>query len=319
MSTQDRTLATPVPPSAVTGESGDLLYYPPIDTHLVRSKHVAQTFEIRVMQPVRTRMETTRFPVVYATDGNRCFDMFKGISHVIQSRERPASRFILVSIGYPSDSPVAGLVLRARDFTFEGYPRHSLEPPAMEGVLLAEPGTKNFHGAEDFQQFIEFELMPLIESIYPTLPAERTYFGHSAGGGFGLFTLFAKPRLFRNYVVSSPGLIYHGETTVGVRYDEYEFLLDEARRFAASGKTLPHEGARLYMSVGAEEEFEPYVANWRITSSFYRMVALLERLRITGLELLTEVFPGETHMTAWPLAFIRGVPAVLRHRDGRSL
>jgi uncharacterized protein len=288
-------------------------YVPPIETHLIRSKYVRQSFRIQVMQPVRSIAETTRFPVVYTTDANLTFDMFKGFSYLIQSSEQAASRFILVGIGYPSDCPYAGAVLRGRDLTFHGYPRLMVRPPAIEGVLTVEEGTKDFYGAEDFQRFIALELIPLIEERYPTIPEARTYFGHSGGGGFGLFTLFTLPDLFRNYIVSSPGLIFHGESSAGIHYENYDFMLREARKFIASGKAL--NGSRLYMSVGANEEHEPGLAQWQLTSSFYRMAALLRAGEIRGLELMTEIFPGETHNTACPMAFLHGVQAVLGMRD----
>lgn len=287
-------------------------YFPPVETHLIRSKYVRQIFRVQVMQPVQKKGEATRFPVVYATDANLTFDMFKGFSYLIQSSERPGSRFILVGIGYPSDCPYAGELLRGRDLTFPGYPKLNLKPPPLEGVLVADEGAKDFYGAEDFQQFIEYELIPLIDEKYQTNPGRRTYFGHSGGGGFGLFTLFTKSDLFKNYIVSSPGLIYHGDSSAGIHYENYDFVLQYAREFIASGKSL--EDVRLYMSVGTEEEFEPSLAQWQLTSSFYRMVALMKAAAVRGLELTTEIFSGETHDTAWPMAFMHGVQAVLGTR-----
>ena len=44
------------------------------------------------------------------------------------------------------------------------------------------------------------------------------------------------------------------------------------------------------------------------------MAALMKSARIAGLEFMTEEFPGETHMTVWPQAFIHGVQAVFGTR-----
>lgn len=279
-----------------------LPYYPSVETHLITSKHVAQTFKIQVMRPPQTRGETTRFPVVYATDGNLTFDMFKGISNTIQAPD--GLRYILVSIGYPSDSPAAGTSLRARDLTFPRYPRLALKQ-RYEDALMPAPGTKDFYGAEDFQRFIAEELIPLIDATYPTIPGERSYFGHSAGGGFGLYTMFYKTDLFKRYICSSPGLIFHGEGALGHVYDNYDFVLQDARTFMASGKAL--DGITLYLSVGTDEE----IPLWNLTSSYYRMAALLKSAPIPGLNLITQVFPGENHSTVWPVAFMHGVRAVL--------
>jgi len=287
-----------------------------VATHLLSSAHVAQTFKIQVMQPAQTRESKRRFPVVYLTDGNAVFDFCRGIAQLMQASERESPPFILVAIGYPSDSPFAGNVLRGRDLSFEDCPDFITGCQFLQqwdGVLSAAPGTSPRYGAENFQRFIDAELIPFIDREYPTAPRHRTYFGHSAGGGFGLFTLFTQTRLFQNYIVSSPILTYHGTTAGGVRYEYHDFMLERARTFIASGQSL--EGVRLYMSVGAEEELDPLNANWQLTSSFYRMVSWLRAAAIPGLKLMAEAFPGETHTTAWPIAFMHGIQAVFGTRQ----
>ena len=68
------------------------------------------------------------------------------------------------------------------------------------------------------------------------------------------------------------------------------------------------------MSVGDEEEFEPRLAPWRLTSGFYRFAALMRESPVLGLKLQAEVLPGERHATAWATAFSRGVRALLGAR-----
>jgi len=293
-----------------TADTDALEYVPPVATHLIESSYVAQTYKIQVALPSMKRGERTRFPVVYVTDGNRIFDLFKGIAHIIQATGRDAPRFILVGIGYPSDSPRAGAVLRTRDFMFAGSPKFDPKPPPVEGVLLPRKGTKALFGGEDFQRFIAHELIPLIDASYPTTPDARSYFGHSGGGSFGLSSLFSNPQLFDNYIISSPCVQFHGESSGGVMYENFDFLLREARRFIASGISLA--GINLYLSVGSEEEFEPGTQRYQLTSSFYRMAALLKDAHLPGLRLVTEAFAGETHMTVWPMAFMHGLQAVFR-------
>jgi uncharacterized protein len=286
--------------------------FPAAETHLIPSKYVHQTFKVQVMRPPQRRGETSRYPVVYVTDGNAIFEMFKAISILIQMSEHDAPPFILVGIGYPSDYPHAGALLRVRDFSFPRYPRFQLPTPPWEGVIAVEPGKMDVDGGEDFQQFIEDELIPFIDEKHETIPGDRTYFGHSGGGSFGLFTLLTKSHLFKNYVISSPALSYHGEAAGGHRYENYDFALDQAKEFIGSGRSL--DGIRVYISAGAQEEFEPNLAPWRITSSVYRFVAQLKAAAIPGLQVMSEIFPGETHMTAWPIAFIHGVQAMLGTR-----
>jgi predicted alpha/beta superfamily hydrolase len=287
----------------------DTYYFPPVETHLLRSKYVPQTFRIDVMLPLQRRGDTRRFPVVYVTDGNAVFDLFKSISWLMQQSEREAPPFILVAIGYPSDTPMAGSLLRERDLTFAGCPNFRGLEVSLEGVATIGKGEKDFDGAEDFQRFMGEELFVFIERHYPAMPLDRAYFGHSSGARFGLFTLFTQTHLFRNYITSSPAVLFHGTTPDGTRYENHEFMLERARAFAASGKSL--HGVRLYLSAGTEEEFEPELAHWRITSGYYRLAALLKAAAIPGLTLITEVLVGESHTTTWPIAFMHGIRAVL--------
>jgi predicted alpha/beta superfamily hydrolase len=287
--------------------------FPPVETHVITSRYIAQTFRVQVMQPGRKRGTRPRTPAVYFGDANWQFEMFKQISYLIQLNEQEAPPFMLVGIGYPGDAPHAGSYLRSRDFTFPGYPEIRRPPSDLEGVLYPEEGTKAFYGGLEFQQFLEHELIPFVEERYETEPGERTYFGHSAAGGFGLFTLFTRPHLFQNYIASSPGVTYDGQAPGGARYENYEFVLEDAQRFIVSRTALP--GKKLYMSVGGSEEFQPYFENWRLTSSFYRLAALLKADRIPGLEFMAEVLPGETHFTVLPIAFIHGIQAVFGRRN----
>jgi predicted alpha/beta superfamily hydrolase len=78
---------------------------PSVRTHLIHSKYIGQAFKVQVMQPLQLEGGGARFPVLYATDGNLTFDLFKGISYVLQESGREVQPYILVSIGYPSDCP----------------------------------------------------------------------------------------------------------------------------------------------------------------------------------------------------------------------
>jgi predicted alpha/beta superfamily hydrolase len=308
----------------LTGEG--FLSVPAVETHLLRSRHVQQTYKIQVMLPGRRKGDQRRCPVVYVTDGNWVFDMFKSISALLQMSADDAPPFILVSIGWPSESPHGGMMLRVREFTYPPYPTidtaafyeelktSASTMPIYEDILLPEEGAKDFYGGEDFRRFIGEELIPFIDGKYPTVPGDRTYFGHSGGGFFGLFTLFTQPELFKNYLVSSPGLLFHdpnpafGES----RYENYDCGVQMARTFIDSGRSL--HGIRLYMSAGAEEEFEPGLKVWRLVSGFYQFAKVITEAAIPGLEFMTEVFPKETHITVWPSAFIHGVQVALGTR-----
>lgn len=276
--------------------SSERLYYvPKIETHLINSRYVDQTFEIRVMRPLSSKKKTEPLPVLYTTDGNLYFDAFRSMSYQL-----PVTPFILVGIGYPpGDNLLGATSLRGRDLLWSGYADlpealyRRITAPSVEGVQ-SSPVKK---GAANFIQFIRHELIPLIDNTYVTIPEQRGYFGHSAGGGFGLHTLFSEAGLFNRFIISSPGISFDGD----------DFLLREASGFIAKGKSA---NAKVFISVGSEEQVEPGMQNWSIVSNFYRMVQLLRREKTLDLELVTKVFPDETHTTVPYIAFSHGVRAL---------
>ena len=77
------------------------LYRPKVDTHLIESQYVDQTFEIHIAQPVMKKDGSEKFPVLYATDANMNFGALQAFSYSMQGTLIP--RYILVGIGYPGD------------------------------------------------------------------------------------------------------------------------------------------------------------------------------------------------------------------------
>jgi hypothetical protein len=68
-------------------------------------------------------------------------------------------------------------------------------------------------GAENFNKFIEKELIPFIENKYP-VTNYRTLIGHSYGGLFTVYTLINKPDLFANYLAIDPSLDWDNQQII---------------------------------------------------------------------------------------------------------
>ncbi len=267
-------------------------YIPKIEQHFIKSRFVDQTYDIRVMQPIRKKGENKALPVMYVTDGNAFFKAFAAMSYY--------SPVIVVGICYPpGDNPAGHSRFRARDLLWEGYaklPEEVFKESPIEGV--GSPSKR--YGAAEFIRFFRHELIPLIDSTYNTIPGERGYYGHSAGGGFGLHTVFSQTGLFNRLIIASPGISYDGD----------DFALREASAFIATGKSAK---VKIFMSVGSEEENypnDPVMAKWALLTGYHRMVRLLNEAQIPGLELITQVFPGEDHESAAMIAFRYGMKAL---------
>jgi predicted alpha/beta superfamily hydrolase len=92
-------------------------------------------------------------------------------------------------------------------------------------------------GAETFTKFMEEELIPYIDSKYPTMPY-RTLIGHSHAGQFTINMLINHVHLFQNYIAIDPTL----------DWDNQKLLKQAKEKFKAEDYT----GKSLFVSLAAE-------------------------------------------------------------------
>ncbi len=282
-------LAWPAGPAAA--DVDEALYdLPAIETHLIKSQFMDQTYEIHVMLPLSKTDGSEAFPVLYMTDANGGIP-FAHPTRIMQVNE-DLPRFIVVGIGYPVKNLFGAMNLRRRDLTptDASYPEFSLPIAGVEQVHTA----KKTGGAPEFLRFIREQLMPFINARYNTVPGDNGYFGHSFGGLFGLYVLFHAPDTFNRYVIGSPALWWDQET-----------IFTDARTFVQSREAV---NARVYMAVGGREERHRPDKHW--VSNVYRLDALLSSKPLAGFSLQTEVFPRESHISVLGLIHSRGLRAV---------
>ena len=128
-----------------------------------------------------------KYPVVYVLDpGNNLFATF-GIVNYYSDMLKIMPRMIIV-----------GIVSNDREKDY--LPTPSLEQPTGGG-------------AGKFLQFINSELVALIDSAYPA-NSERCIIGHSAGGLFALYALENQPELFNSFICIDPSLWYDDQACV---------------------------------------------------------------------------------------------------------
>jgi uncharacterized protein len=127
------------------------------------------------------------YPVLYLLDGDA---HFSAVASMLQhlSGNQICPEMIVVAI--PNTD-------RSRDLT----PTHSLLLPDGK----PQDFLKTTGGGEMFTQFMEKELIPYIESHYPTAP-NRTLVGHSFGGLFAINALMHHSQLFDSYVAIDPSM-----------------------------------------------------------------------------------------------------------------
>jgi len=127
-----------------------------------------------------------RYPVLYVLDGETAFPYVAATaSSLAAARVLPEA--IIVAVHNTN---------RVRDFT----PTH-----IDSGYYMGPQAARSSGGGEHFTRFLQQELIPHIDSLYPTT-SYRMLVGHSLGGLFVLHTLLHHPTAFQAYVALDPSL-----------------------------------------------------------------------------------------------------------------
>jgi predicted alpha/beta superfamily hydrolase len=244
------------------------------EVHQLASKTNGRSYEIAV-GPAYKNTPGQRHATVYVLDGYWDFALVNTLRGALQYDEAIPD-VIVVGIGYSGLTPDAAQIqeLRASDYT----------PTPVE---KDRPGSGR---APEFLRFLSDELVPFIESRYPADPEKRVLAGVSFGGLFALYTLFERPELFSGYLAMAPA----------IRWDDSWI----ARREREFHKTHPALPARLWLSVGSDDE-APRV---KAAISFFQQ---LEASRYRDLKLRTRVVEGERHAGMKTESYNRGLRFVL--------
>lgn len=160
-----------------------------------------------------------RYPVVYLLDGDAHFSSVVGMIEQLSSVNGNMICPEMIVVAIPNTD-------RTRDLT----PTHvESDPPFMDRDF-----SKNSGGGEKFLAFIEKELMPHIDSLYPTQPY-KMLIGHSFGGLAVMQALTKHTGLFNAYVAIDPSMWY----------DQQRFLTETKNALTAK----KYEGVSLFLGI----------------------------------------------------------------------
>jgi predicted alpha/beta superfamily hydrolase len=160
---------------------------------IINSKILGEPRKILIGLPAgfnKDDPDKKRYPVVYLLDGDIHFNsvasQIRQLSEINGNTACP--QMIIVAI--PNTD-------RARDLTPSNY----LFGPLGENIA----DFKSSGGSEKFIGFIEKELMPWVDSSYPTMP-HNILIGHSLGGLTAMNMLLYHTALFNAYIVVDPSI-----------------------------------------------------------------------------------------------------------------
>jgi predicted alpha/beta superfamily hydrolase len=153
----------------------------------IYSEHLEELRQIRINIPKKYDLNSNeKLDVMYVLDGEWATSLTKTVYEFLEYAEFIPKNILIVSI---PNSYKDGVNMRRRDFT----PVRIKNQPVSKGVI-------NFHN------FLEDELIPLINKKYSTNPQNNILYGSSLGGLFSIYSYLKDPSLFESYISIEPVL-----------------------------------------------------------------------------------------------------------------
>ncbi len=232
--------------------------------HKLKSVGLGRSFHLFVDLPENYANSGERYPTIYLLDGGLTFPLLAAYHRYLRlSNEVPAA--IVVGISYGAA-------------TFEQGNQRSTD-------YTAASAERDFWGgAEEFQEVLEDELLPLIETTYRSDPQHRVIFGQSMGGQFVLYTALTKAKLFFGHISSNPAL-----------HRNLSFFLEWQGQ-----ADMPETNSRLFVSSGEHDD-----PRFRVPA-----LAWIQHWQNTAVKpwhLQTRTLTGQSHFSAAPEAFRQGL------------
>lgn len=208
----------------------------------VQSKILDQQRKIWVYTPAGSQpgiYAQQRYPVVYLLDGDAHFYSVVGMIQQLSQVNGNTICPEMIVVGIPNRN-------RNRDLS----PTHiEPSPPFADSAFASVTG-----GGENFLSFIEQELIPHIDSAYPTQPF-RLLIGHSLGGLIGIHTLIHHPDLFNAYICLDPSMWWdNGNYLKSVEQAIDQKRFNQKALYLAIANTM--SGGMNIMSVRTDTSFE---------------------------------------------------------------
>ncbi len=158
----------------------------------MKSAILSEERKVLVALPRDYEKGTQKYPVIYVLDGEWNFPFVAEAVKVLADSERiPPS----IVIGVTNSD-------RNRDFTTK-LTTNFEKPDFMNKV----------GGANNFLNYLEKELVPLVDKTFRTAPY-RTLIGHSLGGIFAWHSLASRPQLFQSYLILDASVFWDNGAVV---------------------------------------------------------------------------------------------------------
>jgi predicted alpha/beta superfamily hydrolase len=252
-------------------------------------------YEVQVALPASYGvMPDKHYPVLWLTDGPMMFHLAIGLLNTLVMG-RLAPEMIIVAVGCASEAGAMEFGRRRNiDFT---PPGKAMFYDGPGGDLMRKMGAPEGQPqqADDLLAFLVDEVRPALAKTY-RMEDDHGLIGHSGGGMFTSYALFARPGAFRRYIIGSPS---------SNAVDKAAFRLEEA--YAADHTDLK---ADVFFGAGEQEIGQLLMAAWGIVSAPVLMAETLLLRQYPSTRVTTRIFPGKDHYTVIADIISEGVRAV---------
>lgn len=243
--------------------------------HRVKSNFNTKTYELKIALPKKYReQDSLRYPVLYVLDGKYSFQSMSSIREGLDLGKE-IKDIIIVSVEAVHSTENEWFANRHNDYTPSCVPQADT---LWSKILNIPDGKLRSGGASNFLSTLEYDLIPLIDSLYKTTP-DRGLSGHSLGGLFAGYCLLKKPHLFKRYGINSPSFWWNNS----------EMLQNEVL-FSNSNTELQ---AKVFFSAGSAEDI-------LLRTAFTSFTNAVKSRNYKGLTMNVKIFDGETHLSVVP-------------------
>ena len=252
-------------------------------------------YEVQVALPASYGvMPEQRYPVLWLTDGPFMLHLAVGLMNTLVAGGL-APEMIIAGVGCPSELGVTEFGRRrAIDFAPPGKSMYFDGPGAdyFRKLGMPEGGAQQ---ADDLLAFLVDEVRPFLMRAYRG-DDDHTLLGHSGGGMFASYALFARPGAFRRYIIGSPSSNAANRAV---------FRLEA--EYAAANTDLE---ADIFLGAGERETGKLGLAAWGIVSAQVLLAETLLLRQYPSLKITTRIFSGKDHLTVLADVIAEGIRAI---------
>ena len=221
------------------------------------------------------QVSNQRYPVLYLLDGDSHFTSVVGLIQQLSQANGNAILPEMIVVGITNTD-------RTRDLT----PTHVKDDlPFMDADFSKTSG-----GGQNFISFIEKELIPHIDSLYPTAPY-KILVGHSFGGLTAIDAITNHTKLFNAYIAIDPSMWYDHEQFLAVT--KIKFARKEyagTRLFLGIANTMPQGMTIAKMKTDTTADTKQIKSNF----SLDKFLKLNEQ---NGLKYASKYYDDDSHVS----------------------